>query len=120
MKTLYSKAPKVLPALHLMIDDLMGSTSPDALGDHLGVSSATARRWMSCDAAPRAAALALFWETRWGLSVLDAEAVNLVRSHVGLNNALRRENATLRARIARLELIGQFGSANEPMMINVR
>ncbi len=74
---------------------------------------------MAKDEAPRAAALALFWETRWGLSALDAQAVNLVRTHIGLNNALRRENAALLRRIQRLEAIGGFGSANDPLMGSV-
>ena len=59
--------------------------------------------------------LALFWETRWGLSALDAQAVNLVRTHIGLNKALVRENANLQRRIEYLESVGHFGSANAPM-----
>lgn len=115
MKKLCSLAPNHLPPLSVLIDDLHGPRTPEAIGHHLGVSALTVRRWIAKDEAPRAAALALFWETRWGLSALDAQAVNLVRLHVGLNNALRRENATLVARVAYLESVGQFGSANGPL-----
>lgn len=113
MKKIASLAPTQLPPLTMLVDDLHGDRSPESIGRHLGVSGLTVRRWIQADQAPRAAMLALFWETRWGLSALDAQAVNLVRSHVGLNNALRRENATLRRRIARLEALS-YGAANAP------
>lgn len=115
MKKLCSLAPNHLPPLSVLIDDLHGPRTPEAIGHHLGVSALTVRRWIAKDEAPRAAALALFWETRWGLSALDAQAVNLVRLHVGLNNALRRENAALQRRIQYLESVGQFASANAPV-----
>ena len=114
MKKVTTLAPSQLPPLSMLVDDLHGDRSPEAIGRHLGVSGLTVRRWISKDCAPRAAMLALFWETRWGLSALDAQAVNLVRTHIGLNNALRRENATLQRRINYLESVGHFGSANAP------
>lgn len=117
MKKLYSKAPKHLPALSIILDDLMGAKTPEALADHLGVSASTARRWMAVDHAPRAVALALFWETRWGQSIVDCDAVNQARMQEGLNRALKNENASLLARIARLEALGNnFGAANEPFL----
>jgi hypothetical protein len=116
MKTLYSKAPKQLPPLGLMLGDLIGSKTPESIGKHLGVSPSTVRRWLSKSEAPRAAMLALFWETQWGQSIIDCDAVNQVRMQEGLNRALKNENASLRARIARLEALGGgFGAANEPM-----
>lgn len=113
-------APTQLPPLSILIDDLAGSRTPEAIANHLDVSALTVRRWMAQDGAPRAAMLALFFETRWGLSALDAHAVNLVRTHVGLNMALRRENAALQRRIERLEALGGFGSANSPMFVHVQ
>lgn len=113
MKKLATLAPSQLPPLTMLIDDLHGDRSPDSIGRHLGVSALTVRRWIKAEQAPRAAMLALFWETRWGLSALDAQADNLVRTHVGLNNALRSENATLRRRIERLEALS-YGAANAP------
>ncbi len=119
MKKFYSLAPNQLPPLSVLVGDLHGPRTPEAIGHHLGVSALTVRRWIAKDEAPRSAALALFWETRWGLSALDAQAVNLVRSHVGLNNALRRANAALQRRVEMLEALGGFGSANSPMFVNV-
>lgn len=117
MKTLYSKAPKQLPPLGVILDDLIGPKTPESIASHLGVSASTVRRWLSRDALPRYAALALFWETRWGQSIVDCEAVNQARMQEGLNRALKNENASLRARIARLEALGGgFGAANEPLM----
>lgn len=112
---MYSKAPSQLPPVPVMLDDLMGPKSPEAIGHHLGVSPSTVRRWG--DAWPRAAALALFWETRWGQSIIDCDAVNQARMQEGLNRALKNENASLRARIARLEALGRgFGAANEALL----
>ena len=113
MKKLASLAPTQLPPLAMILDDLHGDRSPEALAHHLGVSALTVRRWLKAGEFPRAAALALFWETRWGLSTLDAQAVNLVRMHMGLNRALKSENATLRQRVARLESLS-YGAANAP------
>lgn len=119
MKTLYSKAPKHLPPIGVMLADLMGSKKPEAVGKHLGVSASTVRRWLASDEAPRAASLALFWETRWGQSIVDCDAVNQARMQEGLNRALKNENASLRARIARLEALGQgFGAANDPLLVS--
>lgn len=113
MNKLASLAPSQLPPLSMILDDLHGDRSPQALARHLGVSALTVRRWLKAGEFPRAAALALFWETRWGLGTLHAEAVNLVRTHMGLNRALKNENAALRRRIARLEALS-YGAANAP------
>jgi hypothetical protein len=113
MKKLASLAPTQLPDLSVLIDDLHGDRSPEAIAHHLDVSALTVRRWIKANQAPRAAMLALFWETRWGLSTLDAEATNLVRLHVGLYEGLKRENLALKRRIARLESLGH-GAANAP------
>lgn len=119
MKTLFSKAPSHLPSFPIMLGDLMGSKTPESIGKHLGVSASTARRWLASGHAPRSASLALFWETRWGQSIVDCEAVNQARMQEGLNRALKNENASLRARIARLEALGNcFGAANDPLLIS--
>lgn len=118
MKKLYSKAPSYLPPLPVLLGDLIGSKTPEAVGQHLGVSASTVRRWMHSGDAPRAAALALFWETRWGQSIVDCEAFNQARIQAGINRSLQSENASLRAQIARLEALvcGNFGAANDPYL----
>jgi hypothetical protein len=66
--------------------------------------------------APRAVLLALFWESSWGRSTADCEAFNARKVLQSLSDSLKNENAMLRARIARLEELGDFGSANEPVL----
>lgn len=83
----------------------------------LGVSERTVYAWQAAGAAPRPAHLALFWESRWGASVVAAEAVNGERWARGLVHALEREKATLRARVAYLERVGSFGAANGPLFL---
>lgn len=102
-----------VPPFSFLLDDL--PATPAQVARHLGVSARTLGRWMAADQAPRAVMLALFFESRWGRSALDAKAVNDARLYAGLAGALELENATLRARIARLERLGGFGSANAPL-----
>lgn len=80
----------------------------------LGVSVRSVYGWRRTGRAPRAALLALFFWSRWGQSLVDAEAVNAARVARGWAQALERENQALRARVQRLERLGDFGSANAP------
>ena len=103
------------PPLSVLLDDLLTSDS-GAIARHLDVTPRTLERWKAADQAPRTAMLALFYESRWGYSLMESAAHNgalYARQEV---NGLKRENAMLRARIARLESIGGFGSANAPVM----
>lgn len=106
-------APAQLPGLDQLLVDLC-NPSADSLSLLLGVSRRAVFGWKSAGVAPRAAMLALFWETSWGRSLLDCETVNAARVARGLVDALERENATLRARVAYLEAVADFGSANAP------
>jgi len=108
------QAPTQTPHILTLLDDL--PTRDDKLiARHLGVTARTIARWRDQEGAPRMAHLALFWETRWGLSVAHCHAVNGERVALGLARSLERENATLRTRIARLEEMGDFGAANSPL-----
>jgi hypothetical protein len=108
------RAPHQTPTFGTMLDDL---TTRDALtiARHLGITARTLATWTRSGNAPRMAHLALFWETRWGLSAAHCDAVNGERVALGLARALERETATLRTRIARLEDLGDFGAANAPV-----
>lgn len=108
-------APKHLPPLDLMIADL-GHPHPREIALFLGVTERTVYNWMQQNEAPRPAALALFWETTWGRSLVDAQAVNGQRVYMGLAQSLQRECDTLRARVAYLERVGTFGAANAPTL----
>lgn len=110
------RAPRQLPPLEALIADI-GQPAPAVIAQALGVTERTVYGWLSKGAAPRPAALALFWETSWGRSVVDAQAVNGERVARGLLGALERETATLRARVAYLERVGTFGAANAPLLL---
>lgn len=108
------RGPPQTPPFGVLLDDL---PTQDAarIAHHLGVSARTLARWQRYDSAPRLARLALFWETRWGLSVAHCDALNAESTALQLARALERECATLRQRIAYLEETGEFGAANAPL-----
>ena len=106
-------APRALPALSQLLPVLGNPTVPE-LAAHLGVSERTIYTWKARDTAPRAALLALFWESSYGLSTLDAELYNTAMVFKKLSESLNNEVLNLRLRIARLERIGTFDSANTP------
>jgi len=101
------------PPLSILLDDMLTS-DPHAIARHLEINAATLKRWIQADSAPRAAMLALFYESRWGYSLLESTAHNGHLIERQRSQALERENAGLRVRIARLERIGDFGAANQP------
>ncbi len=105
--------PRNLPALSTLLDDL-GHPPPRLWSRPLGVSERTAWRWQASDQAPAAARLGLFWVTRWGWSEVESEARHALDTAALLCDAYRREIAVLQARLAHLQAIGDFGSANAP------
>jgi hypothetical protein len=103
------------PPLSMLLDDLF-ERNPVKLARHLGVTTSTFKRWQRQDSAPRAALLALFYESRWGYSLLYTTAFNAETVARDLARSLGRENAALRLRIERLEALGDFGAANAPTL----
>lgn len=106
--------PTQLPALSLILADI-GQPTPAQLGQALGVSPASARRWVQQDSAPRPVALALWWLTRWGMSVIECEAVNAAAINAGLVRSLQDDLARSRAQLAHLVNLADFGAANDPL-----
>lgn len=102
------------PPLSYMLDDLF-VRDLKKVAKHLGVSVQTLKKWKAKDEAPRAALLALFYETQWGYSLVATTAHNGEMFQRQLADSLKRTNAALRVRIARLEALGNFESANEPI-----
>ena len=109
------KAPAHLPSFSMLLQSL-GDPSAQDVARFLGVSLRSFYGWKRADVAPRPIMLALFYESEWGRSLVDAEATNAARVARGLVGSLERENANLRARLARLESLAQFGSANAPTL----
>lgn len=103
------------PPLSYLLDDIF-ERDLNKVAKFLGVTPATLKRWKSAGHAPRAAMLALFYESRWGYSLMYTTAFNaetVARQEV---DSLKRKNAALLVRIARLEATGDFGAANAPLM----
>lgn len=109
------KAPRQIPPPSVLLADI-GQPPPAVIARALGVSLRTVYGWKAADQCPRPAHLAMFWESRWGQSVANVEAINGERFARGQVDALQRENAMLRARVAYLERVGRFDSANAPTL----
>ena len=108
-------APDNLPCLDHLFS---GQPTRDVrqLCRHYDLTPQTLRRWRQAGTAPRMALLALFFETPWGANAENLHAINGWQYARGQVQGLERENANLRRRIARLEAIGGFASANAPLM----
>lgn len=114
-KSMLFRAPTQsgLPHLHSMLNSLGNDLAVSQL---LGVSLSTIRRYRREGQAPRAIMLALFWETPWGASVLDAHSTNEARMAFTMNRMLERENKALKGQLETLERLlseGNRGAANE-------
>ena len=113
---MHPRIPRSLPTWAQMLESLNHPT-PARVAKWLGVSERTVWNYNARGQAPRAAMLALFWLTPWGDSALDCDRENLVRVLQSLTNAQGHQLSGLRTRIAYLEAIGGFGSANEPVAV---
>jgi hypothetical protein len=69
---------------------------------------------MRADAAPRPVMLALFYVSRWGASDVNSHAAHAATVHAAHAAALQRQLDELRAELARLARLGDFGAANDP------
>src|SRR5574344_494978 len=98
-----------LPPLSYMLDDIC---KPDAeIAKFLGISVATLKRYKRDEQAPRAVMHALFFQTRWGLSVLEVEMHNRLALLESENAALRRRVQELQGIVRRLEKEIESGTA---------
>lgn len=105
-----------LPGLSVMLNDLP-ATLPQ-VARHLGLSLATLRRYCKADQAPRCVMLALFWETRFGMSIADCDAANYSRLQKLRADGLLCENRALSRKLDILERelsFGRIGAANSPV-----
>lgn len=111
--------PGALPPLPLILADL-GDPSPAELAHALDVAPSTVRRWLAAGAAPLAATLALFWLTSWGRSQVECHAVNDARMLGQVVRSQADELVELRAELARVLQLADFGAANAPTMADQR
>jgi len=111
------KAPTQLPPVSLLLDDLP-TRDARRVARHLGLSVSTINRYRRNDDAPRLVQLALFFETRWGRSIMDSELEHRHQVHLGLVRSLKAQVSELEARVRHLvALINRdgLGAANEPI-----
>jgi hypothetical protein len=110
------RLPKDLPSFAMLAEDVQCSSA--ALARALDVHPRTLARWITYDAAPLVARLAVYWLTRWGQSQLDADAYNSAAMHAAMSRALRVELMASQRQIARLRRAldaAPSGSANSPI-----
>lgn len=107
------RAPTQTPHIATLLDD-MPTRDMKRIARHLGLTAPTLRRYAQTGNAPRLVHLALFWESRWGLSVIDCEVVNLDRLRRQHISALEREVKALRLQLARLAALPN-GAANDAL-----
>lgn len=107
--------PRALPIWQTILDDL-GNPPAHRIARTLGVSERTVYRWNAAEQAPRCAALALFWLTRWGHSHINAKAVNDAAWACRYLNALETELKTLRHQLDHVSRLADTGAANRPLM----
>lgn len=89
------RMPRELPIWETILEDL-GRPAPARVARALGVGESTVYRWNATGRAPRVAALALFWLTRWGHSQVNADAVNDALMAAQLARSYREECNRLR------------------------
>lgn len=111
--------PAQLPHIETMLNSL---GNDQEVAKFLGVSLRTVKNYRKEGQAPRAVMLALFWETPWGVSAADCQAVNEARMAYTKARILERENEVLRGQVLTLEKelsSAGYGAANAPIF-NVR
>lgn len=104
-----------LPPLKTLLSDIPATTRE--IAQHLAIPFDQMAAYHAKEEAPRAVMLALFWESRWGRSAADCEAVNWAALQHHRAQILERENAALRRQIESLELQlseGTGTAANAP------
>lgn len=97
--------------LRMFIDELGG---PKQVHKYLDVSERTVWHWLSTGRVPRAAVLALFWESRWGRSQIFTEQVNEIRLLYRQVCILQDQYQKAKDIVAGLRAM-HAGSANEPL-----
>lgn len=97
--------------LRLFVEELGGVK---AVHKHLGVSERTMYHWLSSGRVPRAAVLALFWETQYGRGHIYADQVNEIRQLYTQVCLLREQYQRAKDIITGLRVL-HAGAANEPL-----
>lgn len=97
--------------LRLFIDELGGVKR---VHKYLGVTERSVNRWLSTGRAPRAAVLALYWESKWGRSQIFSDQVNEIRLLYRQVCILQDQYQKAKDIVTGLRAM-HAGSANEPI-----
>lgn len=97
------KAPRKtrFPPLRTILENIPRSNAE--IAKFLEIAPRTLNKYRKKDQAPRLVMLALFWETVWGQSAVNADAVNQGQLYFQENHMLKRQNLKLMAQIEKLE-----------------
>ena len=85
----------------------------------LDVHERTVYHWLAKEKVPKTACRALFWESRWGCSIIDCD-------HHAELNLMRQRISILEAQVVKAKDIitglrsMQYGTANEPLFDDLR
>ena len=111
-----SYAPKGLHSAMLreLLTDL--ATTPAEVAKLLQVTERSVWRWLADDSAPYAVILALWHESPRGHYNMETDVGNHNNILRGLARAHEDAHAKETARLSRLLAVGEFGSANDPLM----
>jgi hypothetical protein len=112
--SMLARLPDPTPSLSVMLQDL-GCPGANLLAHVFEVSQATAASWISKDQAPKAVLLSLFWITRWGASLAEANAHNDAVAAAAKARLLREQVEALQGSLRHLASIADFGAANDPL-----
>ncbi|WP_180125480.1 hypothetical protein [Rhodoferax sp. BLA1] len=85
---------------------------PKLVAKFLDVTERTVWRWLAEENAPRAAILALYWETQYGRSLIDTDQVNEIRLLYQRIHILTEQYQCAKDIVTALRKL-QTGSANE-------
>jgi hypothetical protein len=96
---------------HAFVHELGG---PKSVSRFLGVTERTVWRWLSEGNVPRAAVLALYWETQYGRSQIFTDQVNEIRELYRRVCLLQEQYTRAKDIVAGLRKL-QTGGANEPI-----
>ena len=93
--------PAGLPHITTMLDDIHATTAQ--IAKHLSIKESTLKTYRRQGGAPMAVMLALFWETRWGISEIEVSAANDAARYYREAKICRLEMERMAGIIMRLE-----------------
>lgn len=79
----------------------------------LDVTTATISRWIATEKVPKAAVLALYWESKYGRSLIESEHDREIKDLYGRMNSYKHKFLRAAEIIAGLRAM-DYGTANEP------